>query len=78
MYGVARRRGELPSLFAEPVMQMTVGDIGEPIVSGNSIRIIELLEQRGAGVQKSKQAKVAAIYSSAHLKFACTQRGRGR
>ena len=56
-----RKAGELPSLFAEPVMQMSVGDIAQPIVSGSSIHIIKLLEQRGAGVQKSKQTKVRHI-----------------
>ena len=56
-----RKAGELPSLFAEPVMQMTVGDVAEPMMSGNSIHIIKLLEQRGAGVQKSKQTKVRHI-----------------
>ncbi len=56
-----RKAGELPSLFAEPVLQMTVGEVAEPILSGSSIHIIKLLEQRGAGVQKSKQTKVRHI-----------------
>ena len=56
-----RKAGELPSIFAEPVMQMSVGDIAQPILSGSSIHIIKLLEQRGAGVQKSKQTKVRHI-----------------
>ena len=56
-----RKAGELPSLFAEPVMQMSVGEIAQPIVSGNSIHVIKLLEQRGAGVQKAKQTKVRHI-----------------
>ena len=42
-------------------MQMSVGDIAQPILSGSSIHIIKLLEQRGAGVQKSKQTKVRHI-----------------
>ena len=56
-----RKAGELPSLFAEPVLQMTVGDIAEPILSSGTIHIIKLLEQRGAGVQKAKQTKVRHI-----------------
>lgn len=56
-----RKAGELPSLFAEPVLQMSVGEVAEPIISGSSIHIIKLLEQRGAGVQKSKQTKVRHI-----------------
>lgn len=47
-----RKAGELPSLFAEDVLNMQVGDIAEPIQTSGALHIIKLLERRGAGVQK--------------------------
>ncbi|MEM7096792.1 MAG: peptidylprolyl isomerase [Pseudomonadota bacterium] len=56
-----RRAGELPTLFAEPVLAMEVGAIGEPIQTSGAIHIIKLLEQRGAGMQKIEQTNVRHI-----------------
>jgi peptidyl-prolyl cis-trans isomerase SurA len=56
-----RRAGELPSLFAEDVLGMEVGEIGEPIKTPGAIHIIKLLERRGAGMQKVVEANVRHI-----------------
>lgn len=50
-----RRAAELPSLFAEKVLELSPGDIAEPIRSGSGLHIVKLLEQRGAGMQKEEQ-----------------------
>ena len=56
-----RRAGELPSLFAEDVLSMSVGDIGNPIQTSSAIHIIKLLEQRGAGMQRVEKTQVRHI-----------------
>jgi peptidyl-prolyl cis-trans isomerase SurA len=56
-----RRAGELPSLFAEDVLQMDVGDVAEPIQTGGAIHIIKLLERRGAGMQSVEKTRVRHI-----------------
>ncbi|MBM4204893.1 MAG: molecular chaperone SurA [Gammaproteobacteria bacterium] len=56
-----RRAAELPSLFAEQVIEMKAGEVADPIVTQGSIHIIKLLEQRGAGAQQVNQAKVRHV-----------------
>jgi len=56
-----RKAAELPTLFAEVVVQMEVGDVSPPIASGSGLHIVKLFEQRGAGVQKEAQAKLRHI-----------------
>lgn len=56
-----RKAAELPTLFAEYVVQMEVGDVSPPIASGSGLHIIKLLEQRGAGTQKEEQALLRHI-----------------
>ena len=56
-----RKAGELPSLFAEDVLNMEVGDISSPIKSSGALHIIKLLERRGAGVQKVVETNVRHI-----------------
>ena len=56
-----RKAGELPSLFAETVLKMEVGDIASPIKSSGALHIIKLLERRGAGVQKVVETNVRHI-----------------
>lgn len=56
-----RKAGELPSLFAEDVLALEVGEIGEPIRTSGAIHIIKLLERRGAGVQKVMETKARHI-----------------
>ena len=56
-----RRAGELPTLFADAVLDMQVDDIVGPIASGATIHIIKLLDQRGAGTERMAQTKVSHI-----------------
>jgi peptidyl-prolyl cis-trans isomerase SurA len=56
-----RRAGELPSLFAETVLEMEVGEIAEPIITSGAIHIIKLLEQRGSGTETENQTLVSHI-----------------
>ncbi len=56
-----RRAAELPSLFAEQVLNMKVGDVAEPIRTSGAVHIIKLLEQRGAGMQQVEQTLVRHI-----------------
>lgn len=56
-----RKAAELPTLFAEYVIEMEVGDVSPPIASGSGLHIVKLLEQRGAGVQKEMQSKLRHI-----------------
>ena len=50
-----RRAGELPTLFAEQVLALALGDTAEPIRSPSGFHIVQLLERRGAGVQTADQ-----------------------
>ncbi|MBT8430894.1 MAG: peptidylprolyl isomerase, partial [Altererythrobacter sp.] len=56
-----RRAGELPSLFAEIVLGLEPGDTADPIMSSSGIHIVQLLEQRGAGMQKEIQTNLRHI-----------------
>ncbi|MFK7915117.1 MAG: peptidylprolyl isomerase [Pseudomonadales bacterium] len=56
-----RRAAELPSLFAETVLELSPGDVAEPIRSSSGIHVVKLLEQRGAGMQKEEQTKARHI-----------------
>ncbi|MEM8766444.1 MAG: peptidylprolyl isomerase [Pseudomonadota bacterium] len=56
-----RKAAELPSLFAEYVIGMEVGDVSPPIASGSGLHIVKLLEQRGAGVSKEMQSQLRHI-----------------
>lgn len=56
-----RRAGELPSLFADQVLALEPGETSEPIRSGSGLHIVQLLEQRGAGMQREQQTLVSHI-----------------
>lgn len=56
-----RRAAELPSLFAEKVLGMSVDETAAPIQTIGAVHIIKLLERRGAGTQKEKQTLVRHI-----------------
>lgn len=56
-----RRAGELPSLFGDQVLGLEVGETADPIRSASGFHIVQLLEQRGAGVQTEDQALVRHI-----------------
>ncbi len=56
-----RKAPALPSLFAEQVVQLEVGEVADPILSGSGIHIVKLLDQRGAGVQTEQQTLLRHI-----------------
>ena len=56
-----RKAAELPSLFAETVLAMAVGDVADPIQTSGAVHIIKLLEQKGAGTQRQQQTLVRHI-----------------
>jgi len=56
-----RRAGELPTLFAELVLELAPGETADPIMSPSGIHIVQLLEQRGAGMQKEIQTHLRHI-----------------
>jgi peptidyl-prolyl cis-trans isomerase SurA len=56
-----RKAGELPSLFAEQVVGLAVGETAKPIRSGSGFHIIQLLEKRGAGTELVEQTLVSHI-----------------
>jgi peptidyl-prolyl cis-trans isomerase SurA len=56
-----RKAAALPTLFADQVMELEVGEVADPIESGSGIHIVKLLDRRGAGVQTAQQALVRHI-----------------
>ncbi len=56
-----RKAGELPSIFAETILEMDVGGISEPIKTSGAIHIVKLLERKGAGMQRIRQTNVRHI-----------------
>ena len=56
-----RKAGELPSLFAEQVFALEVGQTAVPIRSGSGFHIVQLLEKRGAGTEIVEQSLVRHI-----------------
>ena len=50
-----RRAGELPSLFAEQVLELEPGETAEPIETPGAIHIVQLLDVRGASTQSEQQ-----------------------
>ncbi|MFU8816964.1 MAG: peptidylprolyl isomerase [Pseudomonadales bacterium] len=51
-----RKAGELPTLFAEQVLELKPGDTADPIQAGSGIHIVQLLDVRGASTQSQLQA----------------------
>ena len=56
-----RKAGELPSLFAEQVFALQVGQTAPPIRSSSGFHIVQLLEKRGAGTEVVEQTLVRHI-----------------
>src|SRR5262245_40761206 len=56
-----RKAGELPSLFAEQVVNMKVGETAPPIRSGSGFHIVQVLDRRGASQQMVDQVQVRHI-----------------
>ncbi|MAT85323.1 MAG: molecular chaperone SurA [Gammaproteobacteria bacterium] len=56
-----RKAGELPSLFAEEVLELDLGETADPIETAGGIHIVQLLDVRGASTQSEQQARVRHI-----------------
>ncbi|MEQ8482839.1 MAG: peptidylprolyl isomerase [Pseudomonadales bacterium] len=56
-----RKAGELPSLFAEQVLELKPGDTADPIETSGGIHIVQLLEVRGASTQSELQSRLRHI-----------------
>lgn len=56
-----RKAGELPSLFAEEVLELKPGETADPIETGGGIHIVQLLDVRGASTESQLQAHVRHI-----------------
>ena len=56
-----RKAGELPSLFAEQVFELNVGQTAMPIRSNSGFHLVQLLEKRGAGTEVVEQMLVRHI-----------------
>ncbi len=56
-----RRAAELPSLFAQQVLNLKIGETSDPIRSGSGFHIVQLFDRRGAGTQKVEQAQLRHI-----------------
>lgn len=56
-----RKAGELPSLFAEQILELKPGETADPIFTANAVHIVQLLEVRGASTQSQLQRHVRHI-----------------
>ncbi|MCH2100249.1 MAG: peptidylprolyl isomerase [Pseudomonadales bacterium] len=56
-----RKAGQLPSLFADQVLEAGVGEIIEPIRSASGLHIVKLMDRRGAGSTVIQQTRVRHI-----------------
>ncbi|UCC55215.1 MAG: peptidylprolyl isomerase, partial [Gammaproteobacteria bacterium] len=56
-----RNMGQMPTLFVEPLKDMQVGDISDPIRSPGGFHIIKLVEQRGGDRHMTNQTHVRHI-----------------
>lgn len=56
-----RKASRLPSLFAEQVLELGVGDVAEPLRDGSGFHIVKLLDRRGASQQTSSETLVRHI-----------------
>ena len=56
-----RKASRIPSLFAEAVADMAIGDVRGPIRNASGLHIIKLLDQRGASQQVADETLVRHI-----------------
>ncbi len=56
-----RKQGELPSLFAEAVPALTVGEISQPLRSGSGFHLVRLKDKKSAEVHLVKQTLASHI-----------------
>jgi peptidyl-prolyl cis-trans isomerase SurA len=52
-----RKGSQLPELFAEPIKNMTVGEVSSPIRNGSGFHFITLINKRGVSIQTVAQTK---------------------
>jgi len=56
-----RKKDDLPTLYADKVDLLRVGEVTEPFYAGGGFHILKLLEKRGAGEQWVKQTRARHI-----------------
>lgn len=56
-----RRAGALPSLFADRIVTLSVGETADPIRNNLGFHIVQLLEQRGVSQERQMQSLVRHI-----------------
>ena len=56
-----RKAAALPSLFSQIVLEMTIGQVSEPIVRPGAVHIIKLLDKRGVSLETVNQTNVRHI-----------------
>ena len=56
-----RRASRLPSLFAEQVLELAVGDVAGPLRNSSGLHIVKLLDKRGASQQTNDETLVRHI-----------------
>ena len=56
-----RKEAQLPSLFADVVSQLNIGDVSEPIKSASGFHIIQIADKRGGSTFLITQTKVRHI-----------------
>ena len=56
-----RKAAALPSLFSETVLDMTVGEVSDPIIRPGAVHIIKLLDKRGVSLETVNQTNVRHI-----------------
>ena len=56
-----RKAAALPSLFSETVLDMTIGEVSDPIIRPGAVHIIKLLDKRGVSLETVNQTNVRHI-----------------
>ena len=56
-----RKASRIPSLFADTVQNMAVGDVAGPLQNASGLHIVKLIDKRGASQQTTREALVRHI-----------------
>ena len=56
-----RKAAALPSLFSETVLDMTIGEVSDPIIRPGAVHIIKLVDKRGVSLETVNQTNVRHI-----------------
>ena len=56
-----RQASELPTIFADAVLQLEVGDVSEPIRSPSGFHLVKLVDRRGSERQMIRQTRARHI-----------------